>query len=329
VLLRRRKEADGGTAAGTLELYYASDVHGSDQCWRKFLGAGRFYGVQALIMGGDLTGKAIVPIAVDGASFKAHFLGEDQSGSGDEELEKLENAIRYNGMYPWRATADEIRTAEGDADRRSKLFERVMIDELRRWIALADERMSQYGIAVYVMAGNDDPWSCDEVIESASHVEACDGRVVRVGGHEMISCAYANPTPWNSPRELTETELYDRIKGLADQLESPQTAIFNLHVPPHASGLDTANEMNPDLTLVYRSGQPNPVPVGSTAVRQIIEEYQPLLALHGHIHESRGEARIGRTLCINSGSEYNSGRIHGVTVKLAASEVVAHQFVIG
>jgi uncharacterized protein len=328
VLLRKRKAREQ-TAASTLDLYYASDVHGSEQCWRKFLGAGRFYGVQALIMGGDLTGKAIVPITVDGPSFKVRFLGEDQSGSGPEELEKLEAAIRYNGMYPWPASAEDVARAESDAGVRSELFERVMVEELQRWIDLADERMSEYGIDVFVMPGNDDPWSCDAVIAGAAHVTACDERVVRVGDHEMISCAYANPTPWNSPRELDEDALYTKLRGLAEQVESPATAIFNLHVPPHNSGLDTANEMNPDLTLVFKSGQPNPVPVGSTAVRQLIEEYQPLLALHGHIHESRGEARIGRTLCINSGSEYNSGRIHGVTVKLAPSEVVSHQFVIG
>jgi Icc-related predicted phosphoesterase len=328
-LLLRKRKAHDQTAASTLDLYYASDVHGSEQCWRKFLGAGRFYEVQALIMGGDLTGKAIVPITVDGDSFKVRFLGEDQSGSGPEELGKLEAAIRYNGMYPWRATAEEVARAESDAGVRSELFERVMVEELRRWIDLADERMSEYGIDVFVMPGNDDPWSCDAVIAAALHVTACDERVVRLGDHEMISCAYANPTPWNSPRELDEDALYTKLRGLAEQVESPATAIFNLHVPPHDTGIDTANEMNSDLTLVYKSGQPNPVPVGSTAVRQIIEEYQPLLALHGHIHESRGEARIGRTLCVNSGSEYNSGRIHGVTVKLAPSQVVSHQFVIG
>ncbi len=328
MLLRKRKAREQ-TAASTLDLYYASDVHGSEQCWRKFLGAGRFYGVQALIMGGDLTGKAIVPITVDGPSFTVRFLGEDQSGSGPEELEKLEAAIRYNGMYPWRASAEEVARAESDAGMRAGLFERVMVEELQRWIVLADDRMSEYGIDVFVMPGNDDPWSCDAVIAGAAHVTACDERVVWVGNHEMISCAYANPTPWNSPRELDEDALYTKLRGLAEEVESPATAIFNLHVPPHNSGLDTANEMNPDLTLVFKSGQPNPVPVGSTAVRQIIEEYQPLLALHGHIHESRGEARIGRTLCINSGSEYNSGRIHGVTVKLAPSEVVSFQFVIG
>jgi uncharacterized protein len=329
VQLRRRKKDENRTETATLDLYYASDVHGSDQCWRKFLGAGRFYKVSALIMGGDLTGKAIVPITMNGDAFTAHFLGEDQSGKGGDALEKLEGAIRYNGMYPWRASAQEVAEAHGDAAIRERLFEQVIVEELRRWIDLADERMSEYGIEVFVMPGNDDPWSCDEVIENASHVQACDDRVVRVGDHEMISCAFANPTPWNSPRELGEDELYARMKRMAEQLESPQTAIFNLHVPPYDSGLDTANEINPDLTVVFKSGQPNEIPVGSTAVRQLIEEYQPLLALHGHIHESRGEARIGRTLCINSGSEYNSGRIHGVTAKLTPDEVVSYQFVIG
>jgi Icc-related predicted phosphoesterase len=314
----------------TLSLYYASDVHGSDQCWRKFLGAGRFYGVDALIMGGDLTGKAIVPIERNGSgSFSTTFLGEVRSGSSQRELDELLDAIRYNGMYPWLATGDEIAAHSTDSTAQSDLFDSVIVEELRRWIALADERMSQYGIDVYVMPGNDDPWSCDAVIEEASHVVACDERVVRIGPHEMISCAYANPTPWDSPRELDENALYEHIKRLADLVERPSRAIFNLHVPPYDSGLDTAREINPDLTVVYKSGAPREIPVGSTAVRQIIEEYQPLLALHGHIHECRGDAQLGRTLAINSGSEYNSGRIHGVTVALGGDRVLAHQFVIG
>ncbi|HEY4830873.1 MAG TPA: hypothetical protein VIH85_29160 [Solirubrobacteraceae bacterium] len=314
----------------TLSLYYASDVHGSDQCWRKFLGAGRFYGVDALIMGGDLTGKAIVPIERNGSgSFSTTFLGEVRSGKSEHELDELVEAIRYNGMYPWMASAEEIAAHSEDLGAQDALFDAVITEELRRWITLADERMSQYGIGVYVMPGNDDPWSCDEVLETASHVVACDDRVVEVGGHEMISCAYANPTPWDSPRELDENALYERIKRLADQVQAPERAIFNLHVPPYASGLDTAREINPDLTVVYKSGAPHEIPVGSTAVRQILEEYQPALALHGHIHESRGEAQIGRTLAINSGSEYNSGRIHGVTVALGGDRVLSHQFVIG
>ena len=327
-LFRRGRE----TAAPptTVSLYYASDVHGSDQCWRKFLGAGRHYGVDALIMGGDLTGKAVVPIAraADG-SFAATLMGEERRGRTPAELEELEGAIRFNGMYPWVATAEEIAAARDDEALRGAVFERVLLDELRRWIARADERMPAYGIEVYVMPGNDDPWGCDAVIEAATHVQACDGRIVRVGPHEMLSFAYANPTPWDSPRELPEDELYRRLRALADQLEDPANAILNLHVPPYGSGLDTANEMNPDLTIRYVGGQPNPVPVGSTAVRQLLEEVQPLLSLHGHIHESRGEATIGRTLAINTGSEYNSGHIHGAVITLADHAVAKHRLVVG
>jgi len=330
MLGRRRKRSTSSSGPATLKLYYASDVHGSERCWRKFLGAGRFYDVQALVMGGDLTGKAIVPIAVNGTgAFSATLVGETRSGTTQEELDQLVDAVRFNGMYPWLASSEEIEHHRADGAARAELFERIMLGELERWIELADERMPQYGIDVYVMPGNDDPWSCDAVIESASHVRPCDDRVVGLGPHEMISCAYSNPTPWESPRELDEDALYARLRALADRLEEPATAIFNLHAPPYDSGLDTANEMNPDLTLRYVGGQPNPIPVGSHAVRQIIEEVQPLLALHGHIHESRGEVRIGRTLAINSGSEYNSGHIHGIVVTLADSEVAKHQFVVG
>ncbi len=327
--LRRRAKGRDETTQ-TIELYYASDVHGSDQCWRKFLGAGRFYGVGALIMGGDLTGKAIVPIAraADG-SFSAEFLGETRSGRSETELEQLTEAVRYNGMYPWIAGAQEIARHQGDADARHELFEQVMLDELRRWIALADERMAPLGIEVHVMPGNDDPWSCDAVLAAATHVVSSDDRVTMVGPHEMISCSYANPTPWSSPRELDEDALYARIKAMAEQLEHPESAIFNLHVPPHDSGLDTAFEIDDQLRIVVRDGKPHELAVGSTAVRQIIEEYQPVLALHGHIHESRGAAQIGRTLALNSGSEYASGRIHGVTVSLAGDRIRSHQFTIG
>ena len=328
IAIRRRKRK-AEAAQATVTLYYASDVHGSEPCWRKFLGAARFYGVDALIMGGDLAGKAIVPIEQHNGSYSALFLGETRTAGSAQELEELLGAIRFNGMYPWIASGAEIARIEGDQTARDELFDRVLVEELRRWIDLADERMGELGVPVFVMAGNDDPWSCDEVLAAARHVTFCDERVVRVGPHEMISCSYANPTPWRSPRELDEDALYARLRGLAQQVEDPANAIFNLHVPPYGTGLDTANEMNPDLTLVYHGGQPNPVPVGSTAVREILEEFQPMLALHGHIHESRGEVRIGRTLALNPGSEYNSGHIHGALVTLGASAVLRHQFVVG
>jgi Icc-related predicted phosphoesterase len=322
---RRRPSEDGW-----IEVYYASDIHGSDRCWRKFLGAAKFYGLHHLVMGGDLVGKAVVPVErrADGTHV-CRFLGDERVASDDAQLEEILDAVRFNGMYPWVAPGEELRRYQRDGAGQDALFDLVVREDLARWIALADERVGGDDTHLYAIAGNDDPWFVDEMLDRATAIELCDDRVVRVGDHEMISCSYANPTPWNSPRELDEDALYKRVKALADQLESPATAIFNLHVPPYDSGLDRATELKADLTPRYSGGQPVEIPVGSRAVRQVIEECQPLLALHGHIHESRGEARIGHTLAINSGSEYNTGRLHGVIVKLGAERVISHQFVVG
>jgi Icc-related predicted phosphoesterase len=70
-------------------------------------------------------------------------------------------------------------------------------------------------------------------------------------------------------------------------------------------------------------------PVGSTAVRAAIEEHQPLLSLHGHIHESGGAVRIGRTLAINAGSEYGEGVLRGVLVTVGGGKVLRYQATTG
>ncbi len=317
------------TSAAALRLFYASDVHGSDLCWRKFVNAASHYDAQALIMGGDLTGKALVPIIRRNGSYTAWVIGEERTAASSEERGELELAIRMNGFYPLVVSEDEHGAMRANASVREELFARAMIGELERWVALAEERLGTADVDVYVMPGNDDPWSIDSVLESSSVVKACDGRIVRVGEHEMISCGFSNPTPWNSPRELREEELYEKIRRLAEQLESPATAIFNLHVPPHGSGLDTAIELDGELRPVLTSGQPHAIPVGSTAVRQLIEEYQPALALHGHIHESRGIVHIGRTVVINPGSDYAGGRIDGCVVDLERQGVKSFKLVSG
>jgi len=312
----------------SVRLFYASDIHGSDLLWRKFLGASKFYDAEASVMGGDLLGKAIVPIerATDG-TYRAEFLGDERVVHEGRELDELVDAIRFNGFYPWIATRDEITHRAADTE---ELFGEVARDEMRRWVELAEQRVSANGSAeLFVMAGNDDPWFVDEILERSKGLVFCDDRIVRVGSHEMLSSSYANPTPWNSPRELDEDALYERLKRLADRLEEPHRAIFNLHVPPYDSRLDQGPDLKADLTPRYSGGQPVMKPVGSHAVRRLIEEVQPLLALHGHIHESKGETHIGGTIALNSGSEYNTGRLHGVVVTLADERVIGHQFVVG
>jgi uncharacterized protein len=328
--LLRRREPNVGKGPAT-SIFYSSDLHGSNRCWRKFLGAAKFYGVDTLLMGGDLTGKAVVPITrtADG-SCETTFMGEHRRASSELELSQLMDAVRFNGMYPWVAPEEEIQRHREDDEARDELFETVMLDELGRWIRLADDRAEAAGLSIFAIAGNDDPWVCDKVVASGRRLQPCEDRVVEVGGHEMIACSLVNPTPWDSPRELDESALYEHLRGLAEQVSDPSQAIFMLHAPPYDSGLDTAREINrEDLTVVLRNGQPHEIPVGSKAVRQIIEEYQPLLSLHGHIHESRGITTIGRTTCVNPGSDYASGQIHGAVLKLSPGRVAMKQLVIG
>jgi Icc-related predicted phosphoesterase len=321
----RRRRDDSGRS---VRLFYASDIHGSDLLWRKFLGASKFYDADAAVMGGDLLGKAIVPIErTNDGTYRADFLGDERRVREGTELEELVGAIRFNGYYPWIATRDEIAARAADTE---GLFDEIASDEIRRWVDLAEQRAAANDSEkLFVMAGNDDPWFVDEILQGSQALVFCDDRILRLGPHEMLSSSYANPTPWNSPRELGEDALYERLKKLADRLEQPQRAIFNLHVPPYDSRLDQGPDLKEDFTPRYSGGQPVMRPVGSTAVRQLIEEVQPLLALHGHIHESKGETRIGRTLALNSGSEYNTGRLHGVVVTLAEERVIGHQFVVG
>jgi Icc-related predicted phosphoesterase len=322
----RRKRRDAGDRS--VRLFYASDIHGSDLLWRKFLGAAKFYDADASVMGGDLLGKAIVPIERSAdETYRAEFLGSERLVHEGTELDELVDAIRFNGFYPWVATRAEIASHAANTE---KLFAEVAREEIGRWVELAEQRAAGNGSTeLFVMAGNDDPWFVDEILERSSALVFCDDRIVRVGSHEMVSSSYANPTPWNSPRELDEDALYERLKKLVDQLEEPHRAVFNLHVPPYDSTLDHGPDLKADLTPRYSGGQPVMKPVGSTAVRQLIEEVQPLLALHGHIHESKGQIHIGRTLALNSGSEYNTGRLHGVVVTLADVRVIGHQFVVG
>lgn len=313
-----------------LSLFYAGDVHGSSLCWRKFVNAGAHYPADALVMGGDLTGKALSPIVrLEDGSYLARVIGEERTARGEEELEQMRRAIGANGMYPLVVDREKARRLDAEPAYREEAFEAVLLDELRRWVEFADDRLAGTGRLAFVIPGNDDPWSIDDVLRSGSCVDACDQQVRRTGAHELVSFGFSNRTPWRTPRELDEEEIYARLKGLADRLQDPAAAIFNVHVPPYDSGLDTAYEVDEDLRYVTKGGRPHEIATGSRAVRQIIEEVQPLLSLHGHIHECKGVTKIGRTVAINPGSDYASGRLDGCLVHLEPDRVVNHYLVSG
>jgi uncharacterized protein len=325
-----KRRSGSASSNGSLRLYYASDIHGTEVLWRKFLHAPRVYEAPVIVMGGDVTGKAVIPLveASDGV-VTAELFGQPERAATPEERAELEHRIRSNGMYPHLMTADEVqRVAALSVEAREAWFAEVMLVTFDRWLALAEERLEDPSVRCFVMPGNDDPPGVDDAIERATRVEACDERIIELGGYSMISLGYSNITPFDSPRELEEDELYRRVEGLATQVDDVAHCIFNLHVPPYDSLLDSAPQLDAELRVVATAGQPNMIPVGSTAVRELIERFQPLVALHGHVHESRGATRIGRTLCINPGSDYHTGRISGVLVHLK-NDHADYQFVVG
>lgn len=323
-MFKRRQKSE------VTRLFYAGDVHGSRVCWKKFVNAAAHYPADALVMGGDLTGKALVPIVRGGdGTYSARVIGEERVARTAEELDEMQRAISTNGMYPLIVDPEEARLLAEDGTRRAEAFEAALLDELRLWVEFADERLAGSDARAFVIPGNDDPWSVDDVLAGGEKVVACDERVEMVGPHEMVSFGYSNRTPWHTPRELDEEEIYVRLSRLVDQLEDPRRAILNVHVPPFESSLDTAFEVDEELRYVTKGGRPHEVATGSRAVRQIIEEAQPLLSLHGHIHESKGVTTIGRTVAINPGSDYGSGHLDGCLVHLGRDRVVHHYLVSG
>ena len=300
----------------SFKSFYASDIHGSEMLWRKFINAAGFYGVEVLIMGGDVAGKAVVPIVERNATFYAPAVSGEQAFTEDQ-LPALERRMRDLGLYPHRMTEDELTRIGNDQAALNRLFLQIMRETLERWLTLAEERLRGKGVRLYVMLGNDDEPVLREAIARSPLVVDPEDQAVELGeGFQMLSCGFANPTPWHSPREMPEEELQRHIEGLVSQLSDPGRSVFNLHVPPIRTAIDTAPMMDENLSPIIQGGSMLMGPAGSEAVRTLIEKYQPLIALHGHIHESRGTAKIGKTVCINPGSAYGEGVLHGALFEL-------------
>ena len=292
-------------------VFFATDLHGSERCFRKWLNAAAVYEAQVLVLGGDLTGKVLVPLVADSARDAA-------------ELESERARIRITGRYPIVVTAAEQAEIEADPAALDSRFQQAMEDTLRAWVELADERLAGTDVQVFTMLGNDDAPGLADVLRGARRsTYAEDGIVELPGGFEMASFGYSTPTPWNTPRELAEDELAERLTELLDCLREPARAVVNLHCPPAGTHLDQAAKLDDDMRPVVDASGLVMTSVGSTAVRGAIERYQPMLGLHGHVHESPGTERLGATLCINPGSEYGDGVLRGVIVDLEAERGVA------
>jgi Icc-related predicted phosphoesterase len=315
--------------ARATRILFATDLHGSSKCFRKFVNAPPIYRADLLVLGGDLAGKAIQTIVREaGGRWRCRFIGVDYSVEEGPDLLALERLIEDHGYYPYRVEPGELEALESDAF--EALFAKLMEARLTAWLTLADERLRPTGVPLFLMLGNDDPVSLRPLLDSAPWGTHAEGRVVMLDDHhEMISWGYSNITPWHSHREQTEEQLAAALQAMAGGLRDPARAVVNVHVPPFGSQLDDAPVLDADLRVVQVMGQVKFAPVGSTAVRDFLLATQPMLGLHGHIHESAGIRRLGRTIAINPGSDYATGALHGALVTLEENRVAAHQLVRG
>lgn len=304
-----------------MKLFFATDVHGSEICWKKFISAGKFYEADVLILGGDMTGKAIVPIIAQGNDkYKVTLLEQESILDGMAEVDKMAATIQNRGYYPYVTTPDEVADISSTPGKSDQLFLVHVLKTLERWMDYADTKLAGTGIRCFVCPGNDDVFEIDATISTSKLVRNVEGEVIELDEHhEMISSGWSNPTPWDTHREEAEDALLRRIETVIAKAKNPGSAVFNLHPPPYGSGLDEAPELTKDLRPTY-AGR-SLIPVGSKSVLAVLDKYQPLLGLHGHIHEGKGTRKYKKTLCINPGSMYEQGMLHGAIVELKSNKV--------
>jgi Icc-related predicted phosphoesterase len=323
---RKKRSSTVGT-----RVFFCTDLHGSDVCFKKFVNAADFYGTQILIMGGDVTGKMVVPIVKQPSGvYLTTFAGDELEFTSDEEVATFKKQVGNMGFYPASMTEDEFQAIKASQEEQDRLFREHIKARIEQWLEYAENKLKGTGVQVFAAPGNDDFFEVDEMLSTSSTIELLEMKVHRLTDeHEIITSGWTNPTPWNTERECSEEELATRLSSMLNQVQDMERCIFNIHVPPNNSKIDICPKLDENMKVVYDMGNPVMAPAGSTAVRELIEQHQPLMGLHGHIHEGRGETKIGRTLCLNPGSVYSEGVLNGLLVTLADGQVKDYQFTQG
>lgn len=317
---------------GELRIFFTTDLHGSDKCFRKFIAASQFYKAPVIIVGGDITGKMVVPIVERKSGIHtSRYQGVEKVMRSEAEVADFENVVKDSGGYPYRTDEEELHKIASDESYKVQLFRKLILQRVEEWIALAEERLKGKGVECFILPGNDDIFEVDQAFAKANAVENPEGKVIDLPmGYQLLSSGFSNLTPWRCPRDLREDELYAKLRDIASSVKDFKRCIFNLHCPPYGTVLDEAPKLDKDLKPVLGlGGTPIMVHVGSVSVRSLIEEKNPLLSLHGHIHESRGAIRLGRTLSINPGSEYSEGVLKGAIINLKDESVKGYLLTSG
>ena len=310
-------------ANSEVKIFFASDLHGSNVCFKKFINGAQFYGADVLVLGGDLTGKAVIPIAEqpDG-SFIGFQHGESVKIRDECELDEFVKRQGNMGFYPTVMSESEYQRLKADAGAQVTLFKKLVLERVREWANIAAQKLKGTDIPLVALPGNDDFREVDEILAQAPHFDFHEMEVCKFkGGYQMLYCGGSTPTPWDTEREYTEEQYVSRFAELLPQVADMSRCIFNVHVPPFGTALDRCPKLDENLQVVYEMGLPVQTHAGCQTLLEVIKEHQPLLGLHGHVHEGRAKINIGKTICINPGSVYPEGILQGAMITLRGPEV--------
>lgn len=305
--------------------YFTGDIHGSEVTFKKVLKAGKFYGANAVIIAGDLVGKGMIPISKTNSGYECEFGGEHNILSTENDLQKMLELIDNSGFYHYVTSKEELTDLYKSQEAADKLVDRLIVERMTNWVERMQTAGKQDGMVFYISPGNDDPYSIDPILSGGEYVINPEDRLVSV--HEkidLLTCGVTNPTPWNTERELPEDKLLEKLENLVTLVPDTKKCIFSFHAPPYMTKLDVAPTLNKDLRMESGLGAAPSQNVGSKAVRTIIEKYQPLVSVHGHIHESPGKDKIGNTFCFNAGSEYAQGVLRGIILTFNVDKQVKY-----
>jgi len=306
-----------------IRIFFTADIHNSELVFRKILSIPSLYNPDVMIISGDLTGKAIVPIIKkEDGSYICTFQGEKHVMKNEKEVKEFETKLLNKGIYPHICSKEEVVELQNDQAKLDALFKKLTVKRIEYWVRELEEKVPE-NVMVLMMPGNDDIWEIDEIISSSKRVINPLKKVVNMEyGYQIISLDYVNPTPWNTPREADENEIMKMLEKYLEKIENTGKVICNFHCPPDNTNIDLAPKLDKKLRPVYKFGELELQHVGSKSIRKFMEKYSPLLGLHGHIHEAEGYDKVGRTLVINPGSQYSAGMLKGIIVDLDRNGII-------
>ena len=302
-----------------IRVVLVSDLHGSEIAYAKLANIPKMFKADIVILNGDLTGKALMPIIkLRSGDYTANVFGEVKK-FGENKLNEILRDARNSGYYPYIVNEDEYDELIKNPDKAKEVLIRLMIESFTDWMRKVEDRYRQSNVKLFYFPGNDDPYNFVEAIKKLDNDVLIygDERIIEVNKYPILGFGYSNITPWHTDRELPEEELKERLIKLFNQVDSSKLPrlLAAIHVPPYGTVIDLAPKLTPDLRPVTAGGEVVMDHAGSTAVREVLESYCPAAGLHGHIHESPG---IDYLQCkqvkksvpvINAGSEYMVGAL--------------------